>query len=238
MELVAANSDRWSGRNAFFAYYNSTIGKKYIMAFTGVGLFGFVLIHMLGNLQMFLGREAVNGYAHFIKSRPSLLWGSRLALLCIFVLHIVTAIQLVRRNRTARPNRYAEGKPFKASFASRTLIMSGLIILAFVVYHLMHFTFGTIDPSFLQLKDANNHHDVYTMTLLGFRRPAVSAFYIASMALLCLHLSHGVSSSFQSLGLKNRSTEVLIDRVSKFFAVVVFLGNSSMPLAVLAGIVR
>lgn len=237
MELVA-NSDRVLGRNSLAAYFSSTIGKKYIMAFTGVGLFGFVLIHMLGNLQMFLGPEAVNGYAYFIKSRPGLLWGARLLLLLIFVLHIVTAFQLARRNRTARPDRYAEGKPFKASFASRTLVMSGLIILAFVVYHLMHFTFGTIDRSFLLLRDAHNHHDVYTMTLLGFRRPAVSAFYIASMALLCLHLSHGVGSSFQSLGLKNRSTGIFIDRASKFLAVVVFLGNSSMPLAVLAGIVH
>lgn len=220
------------------AFYDSSLGKKYIMAITGAGLFVFVIGHMLGNLQVFLGPEAVNAYAVFLKSKPVLLWGIRLGLLLLVALHILTAVQLTLQNRAARPERYASGKPCRATYASRTLLMSGLIIFAFVVYHLMHFTFGTVDPSYLQLRDAAGRHDVYRMTILGFSRPAVSAFYIAAMALLCLHLSHGVGSSFQSLGLKNKSVGKVIDRISVIAGMVVFLGNCSMPLAVLAGILR
>jgi succinate dehydrogenase / fumarate reductase cytochrome b subunit len=224
--------------NTLAAVCDSTLVKKYVMAFTGVGLFGFVIMHMLANLQVFWGPEPLNAYAYFLKSRPGLLWGGRLALLFIVVLHMVTAVQLILRNRTARPVRYSKNKPFKASYASRSLALSGLLVLAFIMYHLMHFTIGAVDPNYLQLRDAKGHHDVYRMTILGFSHPAVSAFYIASMALLCLHLSHGVGSSFQSLGFKNRKTAGTIDRVSKLTAVVIFLGNSSMPLAVLAGILK
>jgi succinate dehydrogenase / fumarate reductase, cytochrome b subunit len=223
---------------AFSALYNSTLGKKYIMALSGVALFAFVVAHMLGNLQVFLGPEALNTYAVFLKSKPALLWGMRLGLLSIVFLHILTAVQLTLRNRVARPEKYDRNKPYKASFASRTIVLSGAALFAFIVYHLMHFTVGIVDPSYLQLRDAADRHDVYRMTILGFSHPGVSAFYIASMALLCLHLSHGVGSTFQSIGLKNKHSAVWIDRVSKLLAVVVFLGNSSMPLAVLAGILK
>jgi len=218
--------------------YNSTLGKKYIMALSGAGLFGFVVVHMLGNLQVFLGPEALNHYAVFLKSKPSLLWGARLGLLVLVFLHILTGVQLTLRNRAARAEKYDRNKPYKASYASRTLFLSGAALFAFIVYHLMHFTVGLVDPSYLQLRDSNGHHDVYRMTILGFSHPGVSAFYIACMALLCLHLSHGVGSTFQSIGFKNKQTAVWIDRVSKILAVIVFLGNSSMPLAVLAGIIK
>ncbi len=218
--------------------YHSTLGKKYIMALSGVGLFAFVVAHMLGNLQVFLGPEALNAYAVFLKSKPALLWGMRLGLLAIVFLHILTAVQLTLRNRAARPEKYDRNKPYKASFASRTIVLSGAALFAFIVYHLMHFTVGLVDPAYLQLRDAADRHDVYRMTILGFSHPGVSAFYIASMALLCLHLSHGVGSTFQSIGLKNKHSAVWIDRVSKLLAVIVFLGNSSMPLAVLAGILK
>jgi len=223
---------------SFSALYDSTLGKKYIMALTGAGLFGFVVVHMLGNLQLFLGPEPLNRYAVFLKSKPGLLWGARLGLLLLVFLHILTAVQLTLRNRAARPGKYDRSKPYRASYASRTLFLGGLALFAFVVYHLMHFTVGTVDPSYLKLRDAANRHDVYRMTILGFSHPGVSAFYIACMAVLCLHLSHGVGSAFQSIGFKNKQTAVWIDRVSKILGVVVFLGNSSMPLAVLAGILR
>lgn len=223
---------------SFSALYDSTLGKKYIMALTGAGLFGFVVVHMLGNLQLFLGPEPLNRYAVFLKSKPGLLWGARLGLLLLVFLHILTAVQLTLRNRAARPEKYDRSKPYRASYASRTLFLGGLALFAFVVYHLMHFTVGAVDPSYLKLRDAANRHDVYRMTILGFSHPGVSAFYIACMAVLCLHLSHGVGSSFQSIGFKNKQTAVWIDRVSKILGVVVFLGNSSMPLAVLAGILR
>ncbi|MCI0718640.1 MAG: succinate dehydrogenase cytochrome b subunit [Acidobacteria bacterium] len=217
---------------------HSTLGKKYLMALTGVGLFGFVVAHMIGNLQVFLGADVLNTYARFIKSKAVLLWGVRLGLLAMVFLHILTAVQLTLRNRAARPEKYDSGKPYKATFASRTLALTGAALFAFIVYHLMHFTVGVVDPAYLQLRDSLGRHDVYRMTILGFSHPGVSAFYIAAMALLCLHLSHGVGSTFQSLGFKNKKTAVWIDRISKTLAVVVFLGNSSMPLAVLAGILR
>jgi len=218
--------------------YHSTLGKKYIMALSGAGLFGFVVVHMLGNLQVFLGPEAVNAYAVFLKSKPVLLWSARLGLLALVFLHILTAVQLTLRNRAARTEKYDRNKPYRASYASRTLMLSGAALFAFIVYHLMHFTVGLVDPAYLQLRDAADRHDVYRMTILGFSHPGVSAFYIASMALLCLHLSHGVGSAFQSIGFKNKHTATRIDRVSKILAVIVFLGNSSMPLAVLAGIIK
>ena len=220
------------------ALYHSTLGKKYLMAVTGVGLFGFVIVHMIGNLQVFLGPDALNAYAVFLKSKPTLLWGMRTGLFAIVFLHILTAVQLTLRNRAARPEKYHSGRPYKATFASRTLVLSGLVLFAFIVYHLMHFTMGLVDPGYLELRDAKGHHDVYRMTILGFSHPGVSAFYIAAMALLCLHLSHGVGSTFQSLGFKNKSTGVWIDRVSKTLAALIFLGNTSMPLAVLAGILK
>src|SRR5262245_61932521 len=114
------------------------------MALTGVGLFGFVVAHMIGNLQVFLGPDALNGYAVFLKSKPTLLWGMRLGLLVLVYLHILTAVQLTLRNRAARPERYDSGKPYKATFASRTLLLSGLVLFAFIVYHLMHFTVGLV----------------------------------------------------------------------------------------------
>jgi succinate dehydrogenase cytochrome b subunit len=224
--------------NTLSTLYDSTLGKKYVMAITGMGLFLFVIAHMLGNLQLFLGANAVNAYAVFLKSKPVLLWGLRLGLLLLVVLHITAAGQLTLRNRAAREENYAKSKAYKATYASRTLLLSGLLILAFIIYHLMHFTVGLVDPSYLRLTDSLGRHDVYRMTILGFSHPGISAFYIAAMALLCLHLSHGVGSSFQSLGLKNKKTGVVIDRISKAAALIVFLCNSAMPLAVLAGILR
>ncbi len=224
--------------NLLSTLYDSSLGKKYIMAVTGVGLFAFVVSHMIGNLQVFLGPDVLNAYAFWIKSRPGLLWSGRLGLLIVVALHILTAVQLTLRNRAARPEGYARNKPYKASYASRSLALSGAALLAFIIFHLAHFTIGKIDPGYLQLRDSLQRHDVYRMTILGFSHPGVSAFYIAAMALLCLHLSHGVGSTFQSLGFKNRNTGIVIDRVSKVLAVVVFLGNSSMPLAILAGLIK
>lgn len=216
--------------------YRSSLGKKYIMAITGFLLFLFVIVHMLGNLQVYLGPGPMNAYADLLKSKPALLWSARAGLFIIAVLHIVSALQLAAENRNARPRAYEEGKPI-ASLASRTILVSGLIIFAFVVYHLMHFTFGVTDPGFLELRDASGHHDVYRMVVDGFRNPWVSAFYIISMGLLCLHLSHGVSSLFQSLGIRRRSTLAAFNSFAQISAIVIFIGNVSIPISILAGVV-
>jgi succinate dehydrogenase cytochrome b subunit len=216
--------------------YHSSLGKKYLMAITGLALFLFVIVHMAGNLQVYLGPEQMNAYADLLKSKPTLLWTARIVLFVIAVIHIVSALQLAAENRAARPQPYTEGKPI-ATLASRTILLSGLIIFAFVVYHLMHFTFGVTDPSFLELHDPLGRHDVYTMVVEGFRNPFVSAFYIVSMGLLCLHLSHGVSSLFQSLGIRRKSTVGALNRFARIAAVIIFIGNCSIPIAILTGLV-
>jgi succinate dehydrogenase / fumarate reductase cytochrome b subunit len=217
--------------------YRSSLGKKYIMAITGLLLFLFVIVHMAGNLQVYIGRDAVNAYAALLKSKPALLWTARAGLFVVAVLHIFSALQLAAENRAARPETYAEGKPI-ATYAARTILVSGLIILAFVVYHLMHFTFGVTNPEFMEMHDGAGRHDVYRMVVDAFRNPWVSVFYIVSMGLLCLHLSHGVSSLFQSLGIRRKTTLDAFNRFAQISAIVVFIGNCSIPISILAGVVK
>lgn len=217
--------------------YRSSLGKKYIMAITGLLLFLFVIVHMVGNLQVYIGRDAVNTYAALLKSKPALLWAARAGLFIIAVLHISSALQLAAENRAARPQPYAKGKPI-ATYAARTILISGLIVLAFIVYHLMHFTFGVTNPEFMQMHDGLSRHDVYGMIVNAFRNPWVSVFYIISMGLLCLHLSHGVSSIFQSLGIRRRSTLAAFNRFAQISAIVIFIGNCSIPISILAGVVK
>jgi succinate dehydrogenase / fumarate reductase cytochrome b subunit len=226
--------------NILVRAYSSSLGKKYVMAITGLALFIFVIGHMAGNLQIYLGREAINNYAAFLKSKPGLLWAARLSLLAIVIMHIIAALQLVSANSDARPTKYANGKPVAASYASRTIFVSGLVIFAFIIYHLMHFTFGVTNPEFLSLKDPIDplHHDVYGMMVRGFLNPYVSGFYILAMAMLCLHLSHGVSSSLQSLGIRNQSNVSAIHRTARIAALIVFIGNISIPISILAGWVK
>jgi succinate dehydrogenase / fumarate reductase cytochrome b subunit len=211
------------------------------MAFTGLGLTLFVIAHMLGNFQVFLGREALNGYAAALKHMSSLLWIARIGLLVLFVLHIAYGVNLWLANRAARPVMYHFKKYREATLASRTMIVTGLVILAFVLFHLAHYTFGLVqkDPvtgqSFLEMKDPTDlkRADVYAMTIYGFRNPVISLLYIVSMALLAFHLSHGVQSLFQSLGLNHPRWFPFLKGLSLVVAVVIFVGNSSMPLAVL-----
>jgi succinate dehydrogenase / fumarate reductase cytochrome b subunit len=230
-----------------YRFFQSSLGKKYLMAVSGVLLFGFVIVHMAGNLQIFLGQETINAYGVFLKSKPALLWSARLGLLALAVIHVVSAIQLTRMNRAARPVAYQAYKPVGSSYASRTMMMSGLIVLTFIIYHLLHFTVALPQVNllkesaafpkadFLALHDAQGRHDVYRMMVLGYSNVWVSGFYIVGMALLCLHLSHGVSSMFQSLGLKNRRSGRAIDNFARIMAVVIFIGNCSIPVAILLG---
>ena len=224
--------------------FQSSLGKKFIMAVTGLGLFLFVIGHMVGNLQIFLGAELLNSYGHFLQSSPEILWPARIGLLAMVGLHIWAAITLRSLNNAARPVAY-DGAPVPTAttYASRTMVMSGLIIFCFIVYHLLHFTvmvdsLNLTGKSFATLKDARGYHDVYALVVLGFSKPLVSGFYILGMALLCLHLSHGVQALFQSLGLRNPAYAPLTRKFAKAMALVIFIGNSSIPLSVLLGIVK
>jgi succinate dehydrogenase / fumarate reductase, cytochrome b subunit len=219
-------------------FFKSSLGKKYVMALTGFALFAFVIAHMAGNLQIFLGADSINAYAAFLKARPALLWSARAGLLVVAILHITAAIQLVRINRRARPIGYNDNKVVASSLAQRTIFMSGLIILAFIIYHLLHFTFGATNPDYLGYRDSLGRHDVYRMMIAGFSNVWVSLFYVIAMGLLCLHLSHGVSSMFQSLGLRRRAITRSINLFARTMALVIFIGNVAIVVAVLTGLVK
>lgn len=208
------------------------------MAATGALLFLFVVGHMVGNLQFFLGAEAINRYGHFLQSNVEILWPVRIGLLVTVALHVWSAISLARENKAARPEPYANWQPNSASYASRTMLMSGLIIAAFIVYHLLHYTvmvkeINMSGQDFRPLMDAEGRHDIHRMMILGFSQPLVSAFYIIAVGLLCLHLSHGVGAMFQSLGWKNHVYAPVIDKGSKLAALVLFLGYIAIPVSVL-----
>jgi succinate dehydrogenase cytochrome b subunit len=218
----------------------SSLGTKYVMAVTGLLLIAFVLAHMAGNLLIFAGREALNGYAHALEDKAPLLWTARIVLLAIFVLHIVLGIRLTRDNMRARPVRYVCEGTLQANWASRHMLLTGLVILAFVIYHLLHFTFGVADPSNFKYRiplDPNRYRDVSGMVVGGFRQPVVTLAYIVAMTFLALHLYHGATSWFQSLGLNGRGYDKVINWVGPVLALIVLIGNCSIPLAILAGYV-
>jgi len=220
--------------------FSSSLGKKYLMALSGIVLIGFVFVHMAGNLQILLGQESINAYAHALQTLPlPLLWGSRLFLLACVLVHAWTAIILIRENRQARPQGNQVEVTKRAGLSSLRMGLTGTILLFFIVFHLLHFTVRTIYPEYNDLMTAvgapegEQVHDVYTMVLAGFQHTWVSLFYIVSMFLLCGHLSHGFSSVFQSLGLRSESWRHKIEWIAKAYAWVIFLGFSIVPILVL-----
>lgn len=219
-------------------WYLSSIGAKLVMAVTGIPLFLFIISHLTGNLLMFAGQDAMNAYAHWLKSMGLLLWAARLGLLAIFVSHIASAFRVWRLNRTARPEPYAVSKYLATTYAARTIMISGVLVLAFLVYHLMHYTLGVTNPEFFQLIDSKGRLNVYRMVIHGFSSVAVSGVYLIAMLLLGMHLSHGVSSLFQTLGLHGRKFSAFTERLGPACGVLIFAGYGSIPLAVLAGVLK
>jgi succinate dehydrogenase / fumarate reductase cytochrome b subunit len=210
------------------------------MSVTGFFMFLFVIGHLAGNLQVFLGPESINRYGHFLQSNPELIWPARIVLLIFLLLHVWAAVKLSAENKAARPVAYAEWKPVGSTYASRTMLMSGLIVLVFIIYHLLHFTVQTkyvnlTGQNFVDFTDPAKRHDIFRMMVVGFENVWVCGFYILGMALLALHLSHGVSSMFQSLGWKNAAYGPFLDRMSRVIAVLIFLGYTSIPAAILCG---
>ncbi len=223
-------------------FYASSIGKKLIVAVTGILLLGFLAGHLAGNLLIYAGQKAINDYGVFLHGflHGAGVWIARLGLLGAVVLHVVATIQLTQQNRAARKSRYAYETTVQASKASRTMIVSGLIILSFVIFHLLQFTIlpGPEDEAYWDHVTGDTvRHDIYGMVIRGFSNVFVSIFYIVSMAFLCMHLSHGVASVFQTLGLRTEKTESLIQMTGYAYAAVIFFGNISIPIAVLTGLV-
>lgn len=217
-------------------FISSSLGSKYVMACTGLGLIGFVLVHMLGNLQIFGGKELLNSYAQKLADLGPLLWVARLGLLALFAVHMGCAFNLSRRNAEARPDSYAKQATIRASWASRYMLQTGIVILIFVIYHILHFTLGVADKSImdhLPPESAGYDKDVYWMVVAGFRKPLVACFYIAAQFFLAAHLWHGASSIFQSLGINHTKYNTVIRMVGPALATVIFVGNSAIPLAAL-----
>ncbi len=221
------------------AFYRTSVGKKVIVAVSGLVLISFVVGHLLGNLQIFLGPDWINSYAEHLRALGPLLWVIRVFLLLSFIVHIYVSIRLAIDNRRARPEAYVKKDYVKATFASRYMWLSGLVVLAFLLYHLAHFTVRVADPRFALLKaDPLNRYDVYSMMVYGFQNVVVSAFYVLAMFLLMLHLTHGASSFFQSVGLNNKRLTPRFALAGRIFAWLIFIGYTSIPVAVLLGFVK
>jgi succinate dehydrogenase / fumarate reductase cytochrome b subunit len=212
-------------------FYESTIGKKAIMAVTGLLLFGFLIAHMLGNLQIFLGPAIMNHYAETLHGNPALLWSVRTILLVCVVLHIWASVQLSAVKRQARPIGYAKYRPIHSSWASRTMMLSGPIIAAFVVFHLLHLTTGTIHPDFVPLH-------AYENLVTGFAVVPFALIYIVVMIFIGFHLSHGGWSMFQSVGFSHPRYTPLVKKIAAVAAWILIAGFISVPVSVLAGLVR
>ncbi len=222
---------------AALAFTRTTIGKKMLMAITGAIGYGFVIGHMAGNLHIFEGPEEFNAYAEGLRSigapfvpHTGLLWIARIILLAAVITHVYLAIELTRQDQASRPVRYGTKNTVQASFASKTLRYGGTAIFFFIIYHLMHLTWGIVNPGFRQ-------DDAYHNVVVGFANPIVVVVYLIAMAALALHLYHGVWSLFQSLGLNSARTNGLWRGLAVVSAVLLFVGFSIVPLSVLTGIV-
>jgi succinate dehydrogenase / fumarate reductase cytochrome b subunit len=229
------------------ALFDSSVGAKILVALTGLGLTGFVVFHMIGNLKVFQGPDAVNGYAYFLKhDLGTLLWLARGGLLAIFVLHIVLAVRLKLRSVAARPVPYQFRGNVAATTAGRTMIWTGVVVGLFTLFHLAHFTFGWVKgaetspgvfQNYLELKDAKGRHDVYSMVVAGFTNPWLVGLYVVAQGALFVHLMHGVQSSFQTLGLKNRRFGRAIWWLGFMVALSVLAGNLAIVYGVWNGVV-
>ncbi|GAB4126472.1 MAG: succinate dehydrogenase cytochrome b subunit [Roseiflexaceae bacterium] len=232
---------------AALSVYRTSVGKKFVMAITGLIGYGFVIGHMIGNLKVFLGPTEFNHYAEFLRTvgepllpARTLLWIIRIVLLTAVGLHIWSALQLTRQSQASRPVRYANKKQIQANFASMTLRWGGITILLFLIFHLLHFTFGTIHPDFRLETGASGltHPDAYHNLVVGFQNPLIVGFYLLAVAALATHMFHGVWSMFQTLGLNGNNTNTFFRGLAVASAVVLFLGFSSVPISVLLGVVK
>ncbi|HWW52576.1 MAG TPA: succinate dehydrogenase cytochrome b subunit [Acidimicrobiales bacterium] len=220
--------------------YRTSIGKKVLMAGSGVILLGFVIFHMLGNLKIYLGRTAINKYADGLRTlgepifpRTLLLWLVRVVLIAAFAVHVVTAVQLARQSRAARQTRYVHPDTVQADYAARTMRWGGLTIGLFVIFHLAHFTWGWVHPGYTYVRG-----QVYGNVAAAFNVWWITAIYLFAMIALGLHIYHGTWSIFQTFGVNNRRWDRIVRRGATAVAAIVVIGNSSIPIAVLAGAVK
>jgi succinate dehydrogenase / fumarate reductase cytochrome b subunit len=244
--------------NLFANLFTSSIGRKFLMAITGLILTSFAFGHLVGNLQIFGEPDRINGYAHFLQSLGPVLWLVRLALLAAVGIHIWAAVVLTLESKCARgPKDYGVHRWLEAAWASRYMRMSGLVVLVFIVYHILHFTVGlagneyykgTLEAVVLShdvrefgfplATKGTEVHDVYSMIFIGFSHPLVAGFYILATGLLAVHLLHGMESLFQTLGLRNAKWSSYLRKAVAGLCVLYFLGNLAIPGSIATGLVK
>jgi succinate dehydrogenase / fumarate reductase cytochrome b subunit len=217
---------------------SSSIGTKIVMAASGTLLALFLVAHVLGNLEIFAGRDAMNHYGELLRTFPWMLWVMRTGLLLLAVVHIVAAVRLARINRAARPQAYARKRNRATNLAARTMLVSGSVLAAFVVFHILHFTTRSIEPAYKTMHDAAGRHDIFGMVTDAFQQPALVVLYVLSMLLLGLHLAHGAASAVHTLGASHPRYRPSLRHAGTVFALLVVLGFIAVPLAVLGGRVR
>ncbi|MGK2945194.1 MAG: succinate dehydrogenase cytochrome b subunit [Desulfuromonadales bacterium] len=216
----------------------SSVGRKIIMAVTGIVLVAFVCVHLLGNSSIFFGADAINAYAQKLHSLGPFVWVFRLVMLAAFAIHIVFGIQLTLENRAATPEANVQVKHLRTSFGAETMIISGLVLLAFVVYHLLHFTVRVTNPEIYVPLGSSGMVDVYVMMVKGFQSVLPVIIYLVGMAFLFLHVSHGFQSLFQTLGLSNDKSLPVLGTTSKLVGFVLLVGYISIPLLIVAGLFK
>ncbi len=217
----------------------SSVGRKIIMAVTGAMLIAFVCVHLLGNSSLFFGSAAINAYAQKLHSLGPVVWIFRLVMLGVFAVHIFFGIQLTLENKAATPDKNVEVKRLKTGFAAESMVVSGLLLALFVVYHLLHFTVRVTNPEiYVPIEGGHGMVDVFVMMTMGFQQVLPVLIYVFGMILLFLHVSHGFQSMFQTYGLSNDRTLPVMVNFSKLFGVVLLVGYASIPLLIIFGIVR
>jgi succinate dehydrogenase / fumarate reductase cytochrome b subunit len=221
------------------AYWNSSIGKKLVVAVTGLAMVLFLAGHLTGNLLIYAGKEAFDEYAKFLHEagHGALIWVARIGLIVVLVLHVWATILLTRENKAARKEEYACKATIQASKSSRIMIWSGLTVLAFIVFHILHFTVRT-NSHLAEIAKQSPYEMVIAGFSGGFLQVLVVLFYVIAMTLLCSHISHGVASMFQTLGWRSKKSASLIQRISLGYAAVIWIGFVSIPVAILLGFVR
>ena len=217
-------------------FLSSSVGRKIVMAITGLMLLAFLVIHLFGNSLIYVGW--INAYGEALHSLPPVVWAFRLVMLCIIAVHIYFGVTLTLENNAARPAAYAVKKNLRATFSGRTMIWTGLLIVVFLVYHLFHFTLRMTNPDISNSLDALGRLDVFKMVVLSFKNFAISGIYIAAMIALGLHLFHGVQSFVQTLGLNSDKSLPCVEKTGQVVALILYAGYVSIPLVIILGILN
>ncbi len=215
--------------------FSTSIGRKAVVAVTGLFMLLFIVVHLLGNTTIFAGPDGINAYAEKLHGLGPFVWVSRIFMGAMLCLHAIFAILLTLENRAANPGKYAVKKMLKATFAGETMIWTGLLLLAFIVYHLLQFT-ARVTPDLVLGTDAKNRFDVFTMVFSSFRITPIALIYVAAMVALFLHLSHGIQSIFQTIGLNNDKTLPQFGALGKLLSALFLVGYGAIPVLILAGI--